>query len=763
MSEEEDANLEDQRPEEPSAIPCAKPHNVRIAVLFGVAISAENEAELDRSFRFNLFSRYQPESPAIRDWKAVEEFRGVFGGDIEVSEVSPGTGTGKDSNLGNGEGDTMGGTSTSTSSRKRFWVFTTEVMVDRDLASFINLNPEFVAALGSPEEQFLAYHAVEISPLLDNKSRCISQCGEPIGFHFEHEPHTAHGNDPRLPCYHDSGNGICGNDVCGSGISGSGVSANTMGLCMNDVRGNAIHAEFEGFHMSVHVDKQLLNDRLISQLKPFTVKISSARCLPGTVFEEEESELNDLLVTQDGSVDRFKLSKRYCKPVYASFELFQGLPMARSVTTTCVPQGSQKVKLDHASTFLLGEMDPLLVAEYFQSKPLLVELHDRDVDIPIQPKDIFSSLSNSSHQETVKGEELAWIEYRRTWNKAMMAQEEEEENATEDGENFPKKEAAQAPSLFDVDKIAWETITRDHRAHMKKQCRGLATFSLGAICASSTDIVRKLRARRGESLPPFSVNNKAIKLKCVSNVAPLNRRISPNGRIEQAELDLSEEERLVRQPGRYFAANTELKIELSLVYPLLLHTDGHELELHPEEACCPEETLIFQRQIYIFAYANSTLLQKLRKLVDDINAKALPTAALRTHQFSEQEVDAAEKGTLDVVTGFQCVDDEFRVVVLEGLGAESMKLLAERIGRERANNDQYKVLSNVQQSFSKRLYTRFNLDLKVIRLREPLRLIVRFPEIYDHSKVNDDCYSSLQFLCEMRNATRLEFLKRGKS
>ena len=714
MSDDEQDEPHQALPPQPDPAHPRPPSTVRIAVIL-CALLEDHLAKgslQNLHMRFNLFDQHLVETNPVSEWSPLACFNGAF------EEESPSDENINDVNDGGDEEVVCKPVA-------KYWKMVVEQAVDVKLAQYINANPELVVGIASPEEPFVGFRPIEISPLLDNDRCCSYSSGKPTGI-------EATVND--------------------------GVEMD-MKQSFTNVKDDL----FCGFHASVHVEKDLLDEQLLKELQPFSIIVKTARCLPGTIFEDPESEMNAELVNDRGEVDRFQLCKRYCDPIYASYELFEGFPMQRKVITDAVPQGNAKIKLDHKVTVLLGDVDPIHVAEYFQTNALRVELHDRDVDISIKPKDIFSSLNDDNQDVSLNGEDTKWKELRNRWRRYLSYRQKDESSeevvdSTPNGENEQKE-----LSSFEVDKIAWRELFEDRCSQMKKQCHGEAVFPLSELCASYTDITRKLVSSRGEHVAPFSSQNKAIDIKCVSNVVPANRRISSNGRIEQAEMDLSEEERHVRQPGRYLRANTELKLELSLTYPLLPHPDGLESHEQPTIDSDQPSPMMFQRHVYVFAYENAKLLQRIRAAVDEINGKAISGAVLRTHQFSETEQAAAEDGNLDIVTGFQCVDDEFRIVVLEGLASGSMALLTERLGRERANNDQYKVLSNSQKSYTRRLYTAFSVDLKVIRLREPLGIVVRFPEIYDHTRVSDACYGALQFLCEMRNATRIEYLKRGKN
>lgn len=85
-------------------------------------------------------------------------------------------------------------------------------------------------------------------------------------------------------------------------------------------------------------------------------------------------------------------------------------------------------------------------------------------------------------------------------------------------------------------------------------------------------------------------------------------------------------------------------------------------------------------------------------------------------------MDESEKSsrTLDYLSGFEVLDNDIRVVVLEGLSAGAMKLLGDKMIREAPNTEVLKILKNPDVLFKERMYTDFNVDIKRIRLRENL-------------------------------------------
>ncbi len=59
-----------------------------------------------------------------------------------------------------------------------------------------------------------------------------------------------------------------------------------------------------------------------------------------------------------------------------------------------------------------------------------------------------------------------------------------------------------------------------------------------------------------------------------------------------------------------------------------------------------------------------------RSCMYEVNQKSLPEASLRSHQLTKEQISDANNGTLDIITGFTIIDNGYRLIILEGLGAK---------------------------------------------------------------------------------------------
>ena len=131
--------------------------------------------------------------------------------------------------------------------------------------------------------------------------------------------------------------------------------------------------------------------------------------------------------------------------------------------------------------------------------------------------------------------------------------------------------------------------------------------------------------------------------------------------------------------------------------------------------------------------------------------------------LNTKELTEAERNnrTLDYLGGFELMDSEMRMFIIEGLGGpgNSMEQFYRANERERPNDKKFKMLYNPEVRFKDRLYMDFQVALKKIKLRDPLTKIMGSPDIYLRSKVPEDMYDTLQKFAEMRKLDRATIVR----
>ncbi|XP_032228067.2 uncharacterized protein LOC5503934 [Nematostella vectensis] len=209
--------------------------------------------------------------------------------------------------------------------------------------------------------------------------------------------------------------------------------------------------------------------------------------------------------------------------------------------------------------------------------------------------------------------------------------------------------------------------------------------------------------------------------------------------------------------ANYLEAGSELKIKVELAYPINASTQDKTSITERTTSECP-----FGRIVYIFEYSNAKFLRQLQNQVTDINAEALELgtlpqhvieAALSTYKLSEEQ---RKNKTLDIITGFQVLDGQFHIFVLEGLADHGVKKLWGSLTRpEEPDSLKFNVLYNSEMRFSNRLYAPLDVDLCRVRLHEPLTVIVQNPLLYVRDLVPRPCFDALSKLDKMLRVTKL--------
>jgi hypothetical protein len=541
--------------------------------------------------------------------------------------------------------------------------------------------------------------------------------------------------------------------------------------------------------ISVAIQKPLLSPELIDKLNPLKIELTKCVSIPGVEVTSRDME-HCLEPTP------YALLEKFCKPVYASFKFFDGDLDQRVVRTVALPHGP-KVKWGHQTVFLAGLMNRQQVEENMEANPITVELHDRDVSTGSASEDKwFAEAVARWEQNAVGGHELTDEEIADIEKAKLLRVEEatgalavsmedsagdedpELEKAKEDAEfalQLPTSRVGAALGIFEAIKNAFGDVCERtasagevhahgygafrlkelldeskmlSQAYLKRTAK-LATQGLSTSIKDQAYLENTLQAEKANQSP-----NMPVKVKLTVNICQSKRRKEPKGAVI-ADLDLSMEERLVRRPAGFMDHQCQMTMLASLAHPIRSLEESNCEGTGPSTSVVP----IFARMMVILKYEDTPLLMHVQNAMNMVNNRALPhNASLKSHKLEPEEFKAAEEGTLplgDIITGFQLIDDHYRMIVIEGLADHGMKDLAALVPRERQNDEQTRIIWNPDLRFKHRLYAIFNVDMKKVKLRDPLPVISRSPEIYNRTKVNEICFNCVQRLCALRGADRM--------
>ena len=165
---------------------------------------------------------------------------------------------------------------------------------------------------------------------------------------------------------------------------------------------------------------------------------------------------------------------------------------------------------------------------------------------------------------------------------------------------------------------------------------------------------------------------------------------------------------------------------------------------------------IFERIIIIVPYKSPEAVKHIEATFERINLAGLNlenSRYLNTKELTEEE--RADRA-IDFLGGFEIMDSEFRMFIIEGLGGRGhgMDQFYRANERTRPNDKKFTMLYNPQVRFKNRLYLDFNVSLKKIRLRDKLTATMGAPDVYLRSKVPEDMYDTLQKFAEIRKLDR---------
>lgn len=169
---------------------------------------------------------------------------------------------------------------------------------------------------------------------------------------------------------------------------------------------------------------------------------------------------------------------------------------------------------------------------------------------------------------------------------------------------------------------------------------------------------------------------------------------------------------------------------------------------------------IIERAVYLFDYRNRDFLKLLQKTLVDINLEGLGIVNgserdVRTKKLTEEE---KKNKTLDYIGGVEFMDKHFRMFILEGVTHLGMRKLQERIIKTAANTPNFKIMKDPSITFDHRLYSDFDVDVKKVKLREPLKTLLLLPQLYLREKVPLQTYTTIMTLANTKEKNTIHEL-----
>jgi hypothetical protein len=168
----------------------------------------------------------------------------------------------------------------------------------------------------------------------------------------------------------------------------------------------------------------------------------------------------------------------------------------------------------------------------------------------------------------------------------------------------------------------------------------------------------------------------------------------------------------------FFQFGTEVKLTAELHRKLVSEFAGKqkhakEKEKEKERGPLKDHALLakleatpFTRIVLVFKYLDDATLHAVEAAVRSVNLKAFPNiqGSIRSYSLTPEEEQAAIHGKLDCVSGFMIIDDDTRLVVLEGLAApgKGMQSIFVDLPRAKPNDQDLTILCNPEILFPDR-------------------------------------------------------------
>ena len=168
-----------------------------------------------------------------------------------------------------------------------------------------------------------------------------------------------------------------------------------------------------------------------------------------------------------------------------------------------------------------------------------------------------------------------------------------------------------------------------------------------------------------------------------------------------------------------------------------------------------------ERFIYITTYSDVITLQKLKKLFEEINQSAFSLRSPKEIYIKELTEDERNNNEIDYISGFQILDKKIRITIIEGITGKGIKKVKETLPRYQMNNNNFKIFSDSNILFNKRIYSKFGLQLKFIKLRDTFEEILTTYDIYLKTKRYREIYDAFLNFGSILKSKTLEDISRA--
>ena len=170
-----------------------------------------------------------------------------------------------------------------------------------------------------------------------------------------------------------------------------------------------------------------------------------------------------------------------------------------------------------------------------------------------------------------------------------------------------------------------------------------------------------------------------------------------------------------------------------------------------------------ERYIYITNFSDYNSIKTINRLFEDINSLAFNLSSkhdIISKILTEEEQNSNE---IDYISGFQIIDSKIRITIIEGITGKAIQKVKNDLPKKQMNNENFKIFSNSEILFDKRIYSKFNLALNCIKLRKDLNNILTSFEIYINANKYRHIYDTFMNLGVILRADTLEDIANSNS
>lgn len=454
-----------------------------------------------------------------------------------------------------------------------------------------------------------------------------------------------------------------------------------------------------------------------SEIPGLSVFVVGVRCSTAVLSNDIADYLNPVLVSVDGVRSLPKephLGQNSC-----AFARMSGL--GRKEQTELVPIDEKgKAAFNFHSAFFVGPWRQHELREYMHTEKIMIEVHDRDPPEEVVDEDDGVEKEQERKRSRSRGRTSSKEDYRKVHPHGIA--------------RIPLAELLN-PAISRPINIRAQVEPAARNKRQRGKGAGGATMTAASLFGEGAqDLLSSITARRQEHAPGFLDSG-----TYVSVTLTIARPIKSASVIQnQLADDVGTKKKKKKSPSR---GNSKVSIATA--------NESESFEC-------------YGRVVFVFDYRKTTVVKRLLSMVNEINTRSVGLDAGGGRSLATQKLTAEQKEdrTLDILTGFIVMDRSMRVIVIEGLRHGSLPSIVEEVGRPQKNSRKWKVLYHPDIGFSSRLYADFDLSLKQIKLRQSsIDFLMHRPELYDHSRCEQETTNALQGLLELRRAERIHSLK----